>query len=313
MRKGFWLAGLKIRRWTCQLYPSSVVQSRPFDLLVFPSWSTFSRGPKRLTFYKQVLWATEHTPSPLLPSCFASQDEDELRRDSEDLQSLADALQAGGRELESSFLGRRGCSKLKITWVHLFWEVGALFWVVTKETHRRTNRYHHLWVLCFETHPDPHQGPASGTIFSDSFHRSSEWEEPQTDRVETDSCVAWREPPESEIFTVCRSHVEKDITNLNHIPQGSRCFLGPQTGLFSRAPENSGFFVGGPGVCIGGVMSLKASWPAPVLPAVSAGVELGPGAHVGDSELGNGGGCVGRCLGHVVVCWMFLWDVFECF
>ena len=37
----------------------SVVQSRPFDLLVFPCWSIFSRGPKRLTFYKQVLWATE--------------------------------------------------------------------------------------------------------------------------------------------------------------------------------------------------------------------------------------------------------------
>ena len=37
---------------------NSVVQSRPFDLLVFPFWSIF-RGPKRLTFYLQVLWASE--------------------------------------------------------------------------------------------------------------------------------------------------------------------------------------------------------------------------------------------------------------
>ena len=37
----------------------SVVESRPFDLLVFPFWSIFSRGPKRLTFYLQVLWASE--------------------------------------------------------------------------------------------------------------------------------------------------------------------------------------------------------------------------------------------------------------
>ena len=28
----------------------SVVQSRPFDLSVFPFWSMFSHGPKRLTF-----------------------------------------------------------------------------------------------------------------------------------------------------------------------------------------------------------------------------------------------------------------------
>ena len=38
----------------------SVVRRRPFDLLVFPFWSTFSGGPKRLTFYFQVLWASEH-------------------------------------------------------------------------------------------------------------------------------------------------------------------------------------------------------------------------------------------------------------
>ena len=30
--------------------PYSVVQSRPFDLLVLPFWSIFSHGPKRLTF-----------------------------------------------------------------------------------------------------------------------------------------------------------------------------------------------------------------------------------------------------------------------
>ena len=34
-------------------------ESTGSDLLVFPCWSIFSRGPKRLTFYKQVLWATE--------------------------------------------------------------------------------------------------------------------------------------------------------------------------------------------------------------------------------------------------------------
>ena len=33
--------------------------NRPFDLLVFPFWSIFSKGPKRLTFYFQVLWASE--------------------------------------------------------------------------------------------------------------------------------------------------------------------------------------------------------------------------------------------------------------
>ena len=30
-----------------------------FDLLVSPFWSIFSKGPKRLTFYFQVFWATE--------------------------------------------------------------------------------------------------------------------------------------------------------------------------------------------------------------------------------------------------------------
>ena len=38
---------------------NSVVQNRPFDLLVFLFWSVFSGGPKRLTFYVQVLWASE--------------------------------------------------------------------------------------------------------------------------------------------------------------------------------------------------------------------------------------------------------------
>ena len=42
-----------------QRSPCSVVQRRPFELLVFPFWSTFSRGLKRLTFYFQVLWASE--------------------------------------------------------------------------------------------------------------------------------------------------------------------------------------------------------------------------------------------------------------
>ena len=49
------------RRLVSHTKTYSVVQSRPFDLLVFPVWSIFSRGPKRLTFYSQVLWATEHT------------------------------------------------------------------------------------------------------------------------------------------------------------------------------------------------------------------------------------------------------------
>ena len=43
----------------------SVVQRRPFDLLVFPFWSTFSRGLKRLTFYFQVLWASEFWSVPV--------------------------------------------------------------------------------------------------------------------------------------------------------------------------------------------------------------------------------------------------------
>ena len=37
----------------CLCFFYSVVQSRPFHLLVFPCWSIFSRGPKRLTFYLQ--------------------------------------------------------------------------------------------------------------------------------------------------------------------------------------------------------------------------------------------------------------------
>ena len=38
---------------------NSLAQSQPFDLLVSPFWSIFSHGPKRLTFYFWVLWATE--------------------------------------------------------------------------------------------------------------------------------------------------------------------------------------------------------------------------------------------------------------
>ena len=37
----------------------SVVQSQPFDLLVSPFWSIFSKGPKRFTFYFRAFWATE--------------------------------------------------------------------------------------------------------------------------------------------------------------------------------------------------------------------------------------------------------------
>ena len=43
----------------CSSLNLSVAQSRPFDLLVFPFWSSFSHGPKRLTFYFWVLWASE--------------------------------------------------------------------------------------------------------------------------------------------------------------------------------------------------------------------------------------------------------------
>ena len=33
--------------------------NRPFNLLVFQFWSFFSKGPKRLTLYFWVVWATE--------------------------------------------------------------------------------------------------------------------------------------------------------------------------------------------------------------------------------------------------------------
>ena len=52
----------------------SVFQRRPFDLSVFRFRSTFSRGPKRLTFYFQVLWASEEimsflrTPARAVPT-----------------------------------------------------------------------------------------------------------------------------------------------------------------------------------------------------------------------------------------------------
>ena len=38
---------------------NSLAQSRPFDLLASHVWSIFSKGPKGLTFYFWVLWATE--------------------------------------------------------------------------------------------------------------------------------------------------------------------------------------------------------------------------------------------------------------
>ena len=40
---------------------NSVAQSRPFDLLASPFWSSFSHGLKRVTFYFWVLWASEKT------------------------------------------------------------------------------------------------------------------------------------------------------------------------------------------------------------------------------------------------------------
>ena len=43
---------------------TEIAQSRPFDLLVFPFWSSFSHGPKRLTFYFWVLWASESLKLP---------------------------------------------------------------------------------------------------------------------------------------------------------------------------------------------------------------------------------------------------------
>ena len=42
--------------------PVNLSQLFKADLLTFwfvPFWSIFSRGPKRLTFYSQVLWASE--------------------------------------------------------------------------------------------------------------------------------------------------------------------------------------------------------------------------------------------------------------
>ena len=39
-------------------------QSRPFNLLVFQCWSICSKGPKGLTFYSWVLWATESGQFP---------------------------------------------------------------------------------------------------------------------------------------------------------------------------------------------------------------------------------------------------------
>ena len=52
-----------------------LVQSRPFDLLVFPFWSISGPRPKRKTFCFQVVWATEflspwHVLSRLFPGGF---------------------------------------------------------------------------------------------------------------------------------------------------------------------------------------------------------------------------------------------------
>ena len=52
----FW-DGFLFLHFPCLFF--SVAQSRPFNLLVFPFWSSFSHGPKRLTFYFWVLWASE--------------------------------------------------------------------------------------------------------------------------------------------------------------------------------------------------------------------------------------------------------------
>ena len=48
-------AGSLSKGWSSHLPKAN----RPFDLLVFPFWSIFSEGPKRLTLYFQVFWASE--------------------------------------------------------------------------------------------------------------------------------------------------------------------------------------------------------------------------------------------------------------
>ena len=46
------------RWWGSKRILNSLAQTRPFDLLVSHVWSIFNTGPKRLTFYFWVLWAT---------------------------------------------------------------------------------------------------------------------------------------------------------------------------------------------------------------------------------------------------------------
>ena len=57
-------------------WTSSLGQSRPFDILVVPFWSMFSKGAKRLAFYFWVLWATEcnFTVLQCAEQCFSRAD-----------------------------------------------------------------------------------------------------------------------------------------------------------------------------------------------------------------------------------------------
>ena len=48
-------------RLAWETWRNSVVQNRPFDLLVFLFWSIFVWRSQKLTFYVQVLWASEES------------------------------------------------------------------------------------------------------------------------------------------------------------------------------------------------------------------------------------------------------------
>ena len=53
--------------WTghvCSIY--SLAQSHFFYLLGLQFWSSFSKGPKRLTFYFLVFWASESMNNPFI-------------------------------------------------------------------------------------------------------------------------------------------------------------------------------------------------------------------------------------------------------
>ena len=64
-RASSWFRATSQKRASNKANNNSGAQSRPFNLLVFSFWSIFSHGPKRLTFYFQVLWAIEtKAPGP---------------------------------------------------------------------------------------------------------------------------------------------------------------------------------------------------------------------------------------------------------